>query len=108
MTIHTTTDVETFDADVVGIHTTVSPPFSRSKDPDDRCSGSDRKMRRARISTDVDSSTLCELKKSFQAWLNGNDFSRRGCGFDLCGKLGFVRAGDHDRLQAEIGPQHIR
>ena len=83
MTVDTTAYVETFNTNVIRIHTSVPPPLSRSEDTYDRRSGRYRKMRRAGVSADIDCGSFCELKKSFQGRFDKCHFAGSGRGFDL-------------------------
>ena len=53
LTVDSTIDVCSFNANIVGIRTAVAPPFSWAKKSDNRCSGGNRNVRRSSVTTDV-------------------------------------------------------
>ena len=65
MAVDPAIDIETLDAEVVRVQASVAPPLGRPENPNDRCAGGDREMRRASVAANVDSGMFCQLVETF-------------------------------------------
>lgn len=108
MAIDAAADVSSLDADVVRLGAAVSPPFRWPKDPHDRCSGSDREMRRSGIAADVYHRIFGEFVETFERRLHGDGLSHTACGKNTIRQYRFAWPRRHNRNNAEFVPDHIR
>ncbi len=107
MTIGAATDVESLDADVVRVRTSVAPPFGRAENTDNRRFCGNRQMCRRGVAADVNFCPFCQFIKTFQARLR----EQNTIGFrvlqNLLRQLRFIRRGRNDGNQIIFFPQTV-
>src|SRR6185369_5852113 len=107
MTIDATIDVRSLNADVLRSWASIAPPFSRSKQTNDRSARSDGQVRRSGVAPHINTRPFRERIKRLQREIDWPRPSACGSLLNGISECCLARTGGHERCQTVTGPQGV-